>query len=342
MNADADSFDYIVVGAGTAGCVLANRLTASGRHHVLLLEAGGHDRHVWIHIPLGYGKLFTNPKVNWLYTSEPEPDLNNRRIIQPRGKVLGGSSSINGLLYIRGQPADFDRCRQLGNSCWSFDDVLPYFRRAEDQARGEGALHGVGGPLAVSDVCEPHPLCEAFIEAAQQAGFPRNDDFNGPTQEGAGYFQLTARRGRRWSTAVGYLRPARRLPNLAIASNALASRILFSGRRAIGVEYRQGDTTRLAYANGEVILAGGAFNSPQLLQLSGLGPSSLLQSLGIDVVADMPGVGADLQDHLQVRLQYRCTERITMNDVIHSWRHRTGAGLRYVLFRKALLAIGAG
>ena len=338
----ADSFDYIVVGAGTAGCVLANRLTASGRHRVLLLEAGGHDRNIWIHVPLGYGKLFTNPKVNWLYTSEPEAELNNRRIIQPRGKVLGGSSSINGLLYIRGQPADFDHWRQLGNSGWSFDDVLPYFRRAEDQQRGEDALHGAGGPLAVSDVCEPHPLCEAFIAAAQQAGFPRNDDFNGPTQEGAGYFQLTARRGRRCSTAVGYLRPARRRPNLTIVSNALASRILFSGRRAVGVEYCYGDTTRVAHANAEVILAGGTFNSPQLLQLSGLGPAPLLQSLGISVIADMLGVGADLQDHLQVRMQYRCTERITMNDVIHSWRHRAGAGLRYALFRKGLLAIGAG
>ncbi len=210
MKADASSFDYIVVGAGTAGCVLANRLSASGSDRVLLLEAGGHDRHIWILIPLGYGKLFTNPKVNWLYASEPEAELNNRRIIQPRGKVLGGSSSINGLLYIRGQPADFDHWRQLGNAGWSFEDVLPYFRRAEDQARGEDALHGVGGPLAVSDVCEPHPLCEAFIAAAEQAGFPRNDDFNGPTQEGAGYFQLTARHGRRWSTAVGYLRSARR------------------------------------------------------------------------------------------------------------------------------------
>jgi choline dehydrogenase len=322
--------------------VLANRLTASGRHRVLLLEAGGHDRNIWIHVPLGYGKLFTNPKVNWLYTSEPEAELNNRRIIQPRGKVLGGSSSINGLLYIRGQPADFDHWRQLGNSGWSFDDVLPYFRRAEHQQRGEDALHGVGGPLAVSNVCEPHPLCEAFIAAAQQAGFPRNDDFNGPTQEGAGYFQLTARRGRRCSTAVGYLRPARRRPNLTIVSNALASRILFSGRRAVGVEYRYGDTTRVAHANAEVILAGGTFNSPQLLQLSGLGPAPLLQSLGINVIADLPGVGADLQDHLQVRMQYRCTERITMNDVIHSWRHRAGAGLRYALFRKGLLAIGAG
>src|SRR5256885_2613548 len=335
-------FDYIVVGAGSAGCVLANRLTASGRHRVLLLEAGGHDRHIWIHIPLGYGKLFSDSKVNWLYTSEPEAELNNRQIIQPRGKVLGGSSSITGLLYIRGQPADFDHWRQLGNSGWSFEDVLPSFRRAEDQARGEDALHGVGGPLAVSDVCEPHPLCEAFIAAAQQAGFPRNDDFNGPTQEGAGYFQLTARHGRRCSTAVGYLRQARGRPNLAIVSNALASRILFSGRRAVGVEYRCGDATRIAHANAEVIVAGGAFNSPQLLQLSGLGPAALLRSFGISVVADMPGVGAELQDHLQVRMQYRCTDRITMNDVIHSWRHRTGAGLRYLLFRKGLLAIGAG
>jgi choline dehydrogenase len=335
-------FDYVVVGAGTAGCVLANRLTASGRHCVLLLEAGGHDRNVWIHIPLGYGKLFSNRKVNWLYTSQPEPELNDRQIIQPRGKVLGGSSSINGLLYVRGQPADFDHWRQLGNSGWSFEDVLPYFRRAEDQERGEDALHGVGGPLAVSDVSEPHPLCEAFIAAAQQAGFPRNDDFNGPTQEGAGYFQLTARRGRRWSTAVGYLRQARRRPNLTIVSDALASRILFSGRRAIGVEYRQGEITRVAHATAEVVVAGGTFNSPQLLQLSGLGPAALLQSFGINVVADIPGVGAELQDHLQVRMQYRCTEPITMNDVIHSWRHRTGAGVRYVLFRKGLLAIGAG
>jgi choline dehydrogenase len=338
----ADAFDYIIVGAGSAGCVLADRLTTSGRHRVLLLEAGGSDRNIWIHIPLGYGKLFSNGKVNWLYSSEPEPELDNRKIIQPRGKVLGGSSSINGLLYIRGQAEDFDHWRQLGNAGWSFEDVLPYFRRAEDQERGEDTLHGVGGPLAVSDVSEPHPLCEAFLAAAQQAGFPRNDDFNGPTQEGAGYFQLTARNGRRCSTAVGYLRQARRRANLAIVSNALASRILFSGARAVGVEYRHGDSTRIAHASSEVIVAGGAFNSPQLLQLSGLGPAALLKPLGIDVVADMPGVGAELQDHLQVRMQYRCTEPITMNDVINNWRQRVGAGVRYALFRKGLLSIGAG
>ena len=336
------TFHYIVVGAGSAGCVLANRLTTSGRHRVLLLEAGGRDRNIWIHIPLGYGKLFNDARVNWLYSTEPEPDMGDRTLIQPRGKVLGGSSSINGLLYIRGQPQDFDHWRQLGNAGWSFDDVLPFFRRAEDQERGADALHGTGGPLAVSNVSEPHALCEAFIEAAQQAGFPRNDDFNGPSQEGAGYFQLTARNGRRCSTAVGYLREAKRRPNLAVATGALASRILFSGRRATGVEYRRGGATHIAHTSGEVIVAGGAFNSPQLLQLSGLGPAALLQSHGIPVVADMPGVGADLQDHLQVRMQYRCTEPITMNDVINSWRHSIAAGLRYILQRKGLLTIGAG
>ena len=337
-----ETFDYIVVGAGSAGCVLANRLTASGRHRVLLLEAGGRDSNIWIHIPLGYGKLFHDPKVNWLYSSEPEPELNHRRIIQPRGKVLGGSSSINGLLYVRGQHEDYDHWRQLGNKGWGFEDVLPFFRRAENQERGSDEWHGSGGPLSVSNVSEPHPLCEAFIEAAQQAGHPRNDDFNGATQEGAGYFQLTAKNGRRWSTAVGYLRPAKRRPNLKVETDTLATRILFSGRRAVGVEYRQGGATKTAHANAEVIVAGGAFNSPQLLQLSGLGPADLLRSHGIAVVADMPGVGADLQDHLQIRMLYRCTEPITMNDVINNWRHRMGAGLRYLLSRKGLLTIGAG
>lgn len=342
MASSVQTFDYIVIGAGSAGCVLANRLSASGRHSVLLLEAGPRDRNIWIHIPLGYAKLFTNPKVNWLYKTEPEPELNDRQIIQPRGKVLGGSSSINGLLYIRGQAQDFDHWRQLGNAGWGFDDVLPYFRKAEDQERGADEMHGAGGPLAVSDVSEPHPLCEAFIDAAEQAGFPRTEDFNGPSQEGAGYFQLTARNGRRISTAAGYLRQARKRPNLTVATGALASRILFAGRRATGVEYRQGDGVHSAQANVEVIVAGGAFNSPQLLQLSGVGPAEHLRSLGIPVIADMPGVGADLQDHYQVRMQYRCTEPITMNDVVNSWHRRIGAGLRYILSRKGMLTIGAG
>jgi choline dehydrogenase len=339
---DLQHYDYIIVGAGSAGCVLANRLTASGRNRVLLLEAGGPDRNIWIHIPLGYGKLFNNAKVNWLYKTEPEPEMHNRQIIQPRGKVLGGSSSINGLLYIRGQHEDFDHWRQLGNAGWSFKDVLPYFRRAEDQERGADEFHGAGGHLKVSNVCEPHVLCEAFIEAAQQAGFPRNDDFNGPTQEGAGYFQLTTRNGRRWSTAVGYLKEARRRSNLRLEVNALTTRVLFEGRRAVGVEYRQNGATHTAHAGGEVILSGGAFNSPQLLQLSGVGPQQLLRDNGIGVIADMRGVGEDLQDHLQIRMQYRCTEPITMNDVINDWRHRYAAGLRYLMTRKGLLTIGAG
>lgn len=335
------TFDYVIVGAGSAGCVLAERLTASGSHKVLLLEAGGRDNHFWIHVPLGYGKLFTDQRVNWLYQSEPEAELGGRQIIQPRGKVLGGSSSINGLLYIRGQAEDFDHWRQLGNTGWAFDDVLPYFRKSEDQQRGPDQLHGSGGPLAVSDV-EPHPLCEAFIEACEQTGLPRTGDFNGPTQEGAGYFQLTARNGRRCSTAVGYLKPARRRPNLTVASNALAARVVFNGRRAVGLEYEQNGERHVARANAEVILSGGAFNSPQLLQLSGVGPGALLRDFGIPVVADMPGIGADLQDHYQARFNYRCSEALTINDMMASRRGRWSAGLNYLLFRKGFLMIGAG
>lgn len=336
------SFDYIVVGAGSAGCVLANRLTASGRHRVLLIEAGGEDRNLWIHVPIGYAKLFADARHNWLYSSEPEPELGGRSIIQPRGKVMGGSSSINGLLYIRGQAEDFDHWRQLGNAGWSFDDVLPYFRRSEDQQRGADDLHGVGGPLSVSDVSEPHPLCEAFITACEQAGFPRTDDFNGASQEGAGYFQLTTRNGRRWSTARGYLKQARKRPNLMVVSNALTTRVLFEGRRAVGVEYAQNGAKHVARANAEVILSSGAFNSPQLLQLSGVGPADLLRQHGIAVVADMPGVGADLQDHYQARFNYRCSERITINDMMNSVAGRVAAGLKYALFRKGFLTVGAG
>ncbi len=334
-------FDFVIIGAGSAGCVLAERLSASGRHRVALLEAGGHDNRFWVHVPLGYGKLFSDARVNWLYSTEPESELGGRQIIQPRGKLLGGSSSINGLLYIRGQAEDFDHWRQLGNTGWSFEDVLPFFRRAEDQTRGPMDLHGTGGPLAVSDV-ERHPLCDAFIDAAQQAGFPATDDFNGASQEGAGYFQLTARNGRRCSTARGYLRPARGRSNLKVISNALASRLLFEGRRAVGVEYRQDGQTRSLRAKGEVILSGGAFNSPQLLQLSGVGPGALLREHGIDVIADMPGVGADLQDHYQARFNYRGTEPITINDMMGSLGSRLAAGLNYLLFRRGFLTIGAG
>ena len=309
---------------------------------MLLIEAGGEDRNLWIHVPIGYAKLFTDARHNWLYNSEPEPELGGRQIIQPRGKVMGGSSSINGLLYIRGQAEDFDHWRQLGNAGWSFTDVLPYFRRAEDQERGEDELHGVGGPLAVRDVSEPHPLCEAFIDACGEAGIPRTDDFNGASQEGAGYFQLTTRKGRRWSTARGYLAPARKRGNLAVVSNALTTRILFEGRRAVGVEYRKDGATHTARATAEVILSSGAFNSPQLLQLSGVGPADLLRDHGINVIADMKGVGADLQDHYQARVNYRSKTRNTINDMMGSLTGRVAAGLRYALLRKGFLTIGAG
>jgi choline dehydrogenase len=333
-------FDYIIVGAGSAGCVLANRLTASGQHRVLLLEAGGEDSGFWLHVPLGYGKHFVDPKVNWLYQSEPERELGGRSIIQPRGKVMGGSSSINGLLYIRGQAEDFDRWRQLGNVGWSHDDVLPYFRRAEDQTRGADERHGVGGPLAVSDM-EPLPICDAFIAAAEQCGYRRNPDFNGAVQEGFGYYQLTSRSGRRCSASVGYLRPARRRRNLEVASQALATRLLFEGRRAVGVAYLRDGRTHMARASAEVILAGGAFNTPQLMQLSGLGPASLLRRHGIEVIADMPGVGADLQDHYHARMAYRCKQPVGVNDLL-ARRHRgLMAGLRYLLTRRGLLAMGA-
>jgi choline dehydrogenase len=338
---NSEAFDYIIVGAGSAGCVLANRLTASGKHHVLLLEAGPSDRHLWLHIPLGFGKLFSDRRFNWCYETEPQPGCHDRKVIAPRGRVLGGSSSINGLIYIRGQAEDFNVWRQLGNAGWSFDEVLPYFRKAEDNERGADEFHGIGGPLAVSDLCDRHPLAEAYVEAALQCGYPRNDDFNGSVQEGAGYYQTTMRNGVRSSTAAGYLKPARRRANLKVVSQALATRIVFDGRRATGIEYLAGNEKRSASANAEVIVAGGTFNSPQLLQLSGLGPASLLQSHGITVIADAPGVGDDLNDHISGRIMLRCKEPITLNDAVRNWSGKLTHGLHYVLTRRGYLAIPA-
>jgi choline dehydrogenase len=338
---NSETFDYVIVGAGSAGCVLANRLTASGQHRVLLLEAGPSNRHFWLHIPLGFGKLFSDRRFNWCYETEPQQECHNRKVIAPRGRVLGGSSSINGLIYIRGQAEDFNFWRQLGNAGWSFDEVLPYFRKAEDNERGADEFHGVGGPLAVSDLCDRHPLVEAYVEAALQCGYPRNDDFNGSVQEGAGYYQTTMRKGVRSSTAAGYLKQARRRANLKVVSQALATRVVFDGRRATGVEYVVGSEKRRANANGEVIVAGGAFNSPQLLQLSGLGPASLLQSHGITVVADAPGVGDDLNDHISGRIILRCKEPITLNDAVRTWSGRFTHALHYGLTRRGYLAIPA-
>ncbi|HEV2549498.1 MAG TPA: choline dehydrogenase [Stellaceae bacterium] len=336
------SFDYVIVGGGSAGCVLANRLSESGAYRVLLLEAGGRDRNPWIHIPIGYAKLFKNKKLNWLYESEPEPELLGRRIMQPRGKVLGGSSSINGLVYIRGQKEDFDGWRQRGNVGWSYEDVLPYFMKAEDQARGADDFHGVGGPLAVSDQCETHELCDAFIAAAGALGIPENDDFNGAGQEGVGYFQTTSRRGRRCSAAVAYLRPARHRPNLRVLTHAPARRVLFENGAAVGVEFAHGGEICRAMAAAEVILAAGAFASPQLLQLSGVGPAALVKTHGIPVIRDIPGVGENLEDHLQARIVYRCTKPITLNDDVAHLARKIGIGLRYALKRIGPLTISAG
>ncbi|MET0720660.1 MAG: GMC family oxidoreductase N-terminal domain-containing protein, partial [Tardiphaga sp.] len=274
-------FDYVIVGAGSAGCVLANRLSASGKHSVLLLEAGPKDRNIWIHVPLGYGKLFKEKSVNWMYQTEPEPGLDGRSIFQPRGKTLGGSSSINGLLYVRGQHEDYDRWRQLGNTGWGFDDVLPYFKKAENQQRGADEFHGAGGPLPVSDTRHPDPLSDAFIAAAVETGLPFNPDFNGATQEGVGLFQTTTHRGRRASTAVAYLRPALKQGHVRVETEALAQRILFEGKRAVGIEFKQHGVVRKARARKEVLISSGAYNSPQLLQLSGVGPADLLKEHGI-------------------------------------------------------------
>ena len=341
-SSEALEFDYVVVGAGSAGCVLANRLSADGRHSVLLLEAGPKDNNLWIHVPLGYGKLFKEKTVNWMYQTEPEPGLDGRTIFQPRGKVLGGSSSINGLLYVRGQHEDYDRWRQHGNSGWGFDDVLPYFKKAENQERGADDFHGAGGPLPVSDLVHADPLSAAFIAAAAETGIPVNPDFNGASQEGAGFFQTTTRRGRRASTAVAYLRPARGRRNLQVETSALAQRILFDGHRADAIEFRQAGVLRTARARKEILVSSGAYNSPQLLQLSGVGPAELLRQHGIDVVLDAPGVGHDLQDHMQVRVVMRCTQSITLNDVVNSPVRRILAGARYAAFRKGPLTIAAG
>jgi choline dehydrogenase len=318
-------YDYIIVGAGSAGCVLANRLSADGRTRVLLLEAGPRDTNPWIHIPLGYGKLFNERSVNWSYESEPEPQLNGRRIFTPRGKVLGGSSSINGLVYIRGQAEDFDAWEVPG---WSHLDLLPYFRKSE-------------GSLGVSDI-ERHELCDAFIAAARATGIPANDDFNGERQEGTGYYRATTRNGRRSSTAVAYLRPAERRPNLRVETAALATRILFTGKRAGGVEYEQGGMRREAKATREILLCGGSFNSPQLLQLSGVGARALLAEHGIAQVHESPEVGEGLQDHFYCRTFWRANKPVTLNDDMSSLWRKAKIGLQYGLFRRGPLTIAAG
>jgi len=334
-------FDYIVVGAGSGGCPVANRLSADPSNRVLLLEAGPKDRNIWIHIPIGYYRNMISP-LSWGYKTEPEEGVAGRSILWPRGKVLGGSSAINGLVYIRGQKEDYDHWRQLGNMGWSFEEVLPYFCKSENQERGLDEFHGTGGPLQVSDIRDEREICSAFIEAAVETGIPRNDDFNGANQEGVGNFQTTSIEGRRCSSAVGYLKPIRHRRNLSIETDAMVMRLEFYGKRATGVIYRQNGQMKTVKVNSEVILAGGAVNSPQLLQLSGVGPAEHLSSLGINVIHDSPGVGADLQDHFQARLVMELNKRISVNDDVNNLVRRAWTGLQYALFRRGPMTFSAG
>ena len=334
------SFDYIVVGAGSAGCVLAARLTENGRHSVLLLEAGPEDRYPWIHIPIGYGKTMFHPRYNWGFYTDPDPHMGGRRLYWPRGRVLGGSSSINGLIYVRGQPEDYDHWRALGNEGWGWTDVLPHFIRMEHNSRGASEYHGDSGPQWCSDIGARHDLMEAIIAAGAELGVPRNDDFNGARQEGVGYYQLFTRKGWRCSAAVGYLRPARKRANLEVRTEAHAMRILFEGMKATGVEYRQGGETKRARAAREVIVSAGAIQSPQLLMLSGIGAAKHLREFGVPVVADVPGVGENLQDHLQLRLIYRVSKPITTNDDLRSITGRIRIGLEWLLHRSGPLGVG--
>jgi choline dehydrogenase len=331
--------DYVIVGAGSAGCVLAHRLTQSGRHRVLLLEAGGSDRSLRVQVPIGYGLSFHDPALNWRLHTEPEAALAGRRGYWPRGKVLGGSSAINAMVYIRGQAADYQRWHDAGNPGWGWDEVLPYFRRMESFAGGDEAWRGRDGPLRVSDVSgDVHPLCDAYLRAGDQLGLPRNAGFNGASAEGVGLYEITMHGGRRVSTARAYLQPARRHGRLDVYTDALATRIEFEGRRAVAVQYRHGGTLQRAVAAREVIVCAGAVHSPLLLQASGVGPGAWLQALGIEVRHDQPSVGRHLQDHLCIDHLYR--SRVpTLNEALRPWHGKLRVGLRYLLTRGGPLAL---
>src|SRR5437870_5392816 len=325
-------YDYIIVGAGSAGCALANRLTENPTNTVLLLEAGGPDDAQEIHIPVAFSSLFKSP-IDWAYETEEQSHLNNRRLYWPRGKVLGGSSSINAMIYMRGNRRDYDHWSELGNEGWSYADVLPYFKKAENAELGASAYHGTGGPLNVTDLRTVNPLSQAFVEAGVESGFPLKDDFNEPEQDGVGFYQVTQRQGLRHSATVGYVHHILSRPNFPLQTHSLVTGVTFEGTRAVGVTYIQNGEKQQANANTEVILSGGAINSPQLLMLSGIGPADHLKALGIPVVADLPGVGQNLQDHLLLGVAYECKQPITL-----AGAETFGNLLRYMLFKTGPLA----
>ncbi len=333
-------YDYIIIGAGSAGCVLANRLSADPKNKVLLLEAGPKDTNMWIHVPVGYARTLVDPKVNWLFPTEPDPGSNDRVHVWPRGKVLGGSSSINGLLYIRGQAADYDGWRQMGNEGWGWDDCLPYFIRSEGNETFTGELHGKDGPLGVSDPTEHNPVSDAMIDAGVEAGLPRKPDVNEGDQEGIGYYQLTVKDGRRMSAARAYLKPAMDRPNLRVETEALVHKIVFDGTRATGVSYEQNGEMLEARAGKEVLLSGGAVNSPQILELSGIGKADHLKAQGIDVIADLPGVGENLQDHYVISVQHKITQPVTVNDQAQGFAFLKEVA-KYLFLKKGLLTLSA-
>ncbi len=339
--AESEEFDFIIVGAGSAGCVLANRLSENGRFRVALLEAGGRDSNPWIHVPIGYFRTMNNPKMDWCFRTEPEQGLNGRTIDWPRGMVLGGSSSINGLLYVRGQAEDYDRWRQMGNSGWGWDDVFPLFRKAEKFSEGENEYHGGSGSLDVLAKTHRRSVCEAWLKAAIAAGHSYNADYNGAVQEGVGHYQVTVRNGRRCSASAGYLRPAMRRRNLRVITKAKAERLLFEGRKAVGVVYRgQSGQQQSLKAGREIILSSGAIGSPHLLMLSGIGDGELLQRTGIEALSHLPSVGRNLQDHLQARSVYKCSER-TINDDARSLPKKIAMAAEYALFRSGPMSMAA-
>lgn len=331
-------FDYIIVGAGSAGCVLAERLSANGRHRVLVIEAGGTDRRFYVNLPLGYGKLFHDPAVNWLYQTEPDPGLAGNRDHWPRGKILGGSSAINAMVWIRGHRSDYDDWEAIAGPDWSWDKVRDAYRAIEDNEAGGDAWRGKGGPLFISaNRSDLHPLCETFIRSTEAAGLPRNEDFNGAEQEGVGIYQMTIRNARRNSAARAFLRPAMKRPNVTVMTHAQVTRVIFEGRRAVGVEYRRNGVSGRIRAASEVILSGGAINSPQLLMLSGIGPAAHLKEFGLEVVADSAHVGQNLNDHQG--LNYTWAMKVpTYNDILRPWWGKVAVGMKYFLTGRGPLA----